>query len=204
MYSKNQTIAISDVEALNVSRLAKLGLKPLDYTVSRVQTLVHALATWIIVYLTAPLSAKGAVPDAVLLEQVIDGESQFFIYQDSGLPQLNRLQHLEEGHDFLFAEIPEGDLIPNVLKLVDNIIEKTDTGEEIKYRLIAEEFTGTVTESPKPSGLDNLIGTIAQYGEPKGERRAMLLEIGVADSDEGGIITLYTGRCLKLGEVKVY
>ncbi len=200
----NQTVEVSSAEAINASRLAKLGLKPLDYVVQRTATLTHALAKWTIIYLGSPVNAVGKINPAVLVIQDVDGQKAAYLYEDSGLASLNRASHVEAGNFFLFQQPEdENNFKFNDLKLTLNIHEDKDTGEAVDYTIVANEFTGQISENPQRSGLSNLMGTIANYVSKDG-RRAMLLEIGEADNSNGGLINLYTGYELKLSEIKVY
>jgi len=203
-FKPKSTVVISSEQALNASRKAKLGIKPLEYIAESVQILKNPLASWTIVKLSPPVNSSGGINPALLVIQKVDGKCSAYVYEDSGFPANNRADNVNGDGKWLFQEPTEPNFTFNSLKYSKTIDEEKDTGEKIGYDIIGSDFTGPVTELPVRSGLGPLTGTIANYNSAQGNYRAMILEIGAEDNEDGGLINLYTGYELKVSEIKVY
>lgn len=202
--SVGATLALSDTASLLARKATSGKLAPMDYTVERVAALhdSQGIADWVFVYLVNGVDPSDKL---VLTVQIVDNEEDFFVYVPSTLPVKNRAENVNDGNLWLFDEPSD----PNDFKVIElsytaSITETTDKGKEIvHFQKQMGERSGKYNECPKRSGLNNLLATYVPYSS-KDNEQAAILEIGAADSDDGGAITFFSGRQILSSEVTVY
>ena len=196
-YNAGCIVTLCDEETIKESLAAGKGIKPTEYTASKVITINEGnnLATWYILYLTET---------KILVVKSVDTAFDTFIYEDTKLPIGDRMQLIENECQWLFQTPQDINSFQTLdLKYSCDIKEIKDSGEEVTYYMKRQgEMSGNVRVSPLSSGISNLLGTIVEYESEDG-RQAILTEIGRVTNDNGGLISLYTGRKIPTKDIDI-
>jgi len=190
-------VTLCDEETLKESLSAGKGIKPIEYYIQKTSSIVegNGLATWHILHLTE---------SKILVIKCVDAAFDTFIYEDTQLPIGNRQDLIDNDCQWLF-QAPQDTNNFNVieLKYSCDIKETKDNGEEITYYMKRQgELTGHVHVSPVLSGVSVLLGTVVEYESEDG-RQAIITEIGNIENNNGGLITLYTGRKIPTKDIDI-
>ena len=190
-------VSLCDEETLKESLAAGKGIKPIQYYVQKTFSIVEGnqLATWHILHLTEI---------KILVVKCVDTAFDTFIYEDTKLPIGNRLQLINNDCQWLFQTPQDINNFNSLdLKYSCDIKETKDNGEEVTYYMKRQgELTGHVHASPVLSGITVLLGTVVEYESEDG-KQAIITEIGDIENNNGGLITLYTGRKIPTKDIDI-
>lgn len=200
-------ITLKDVETLTANMQAADGDELGDLEVRLVRRLseMDQLAEWILIYLDTPQKL-------VLLATIVDElVSLRLMFQPKEWIAGNRRQIIDRGdHGWLFLPpADEANFSLNELAYTDGTIEVPLPGGNAKavYGYKGNQFSCTVKENPRrQKGRGTMIATIAEYGSPDeslANRELVVVEIGLAENVDGGLIGLHVGAPIEFADVDV-
>lgn len=195
------TVALSDSGSIAISKKQTGNLSPLDMTVQSIGVLHdgNGLSDWVFITLVS-ISEK-----LMLCVQVVDEESDFFLYSPSELSVKNRSENIVSENLWLFDEPDD----PNNFRPLDLVYafkftEHPESGGEIEHlKKEMGDRTGQYSLTPPLSGLNQLVATYVPYSSKDGNQ-ACILEIGEINNENGGAIQLFSGTQIKETEVEIY
>ncbi len=206
------TVTLTDEQSISASLELGLGMKGLDYVVKSILKIKEkqGLAEWLM------FSLDDDEQEIYLVVKIVDQDLSVYVYYepdefDTG----NRRDVIERGESWVFEEPPDIDNfkyddLEYSREIVLNFEIVNEKGEEEEIEILFEMkgqgvLYGTCAHDPEQSGTENLMAAIVEYRtEDEYENpEAMILELGGAWSDEGGMITFMLGCTINLSEVDV-
>lgn len=197
----NDVVLISDQQSLQDSSKAGLGLKPLQYTVTEIITVqeMDDLATWMFFHLK-PTQAQ-IQQELVLLCKMVDTEMDLRIYYQTEFTPGSRSDIIKRGDLFLFQSPADPDNFKaSELKFTADLTHEGNRWELKGFG----EMNGEVSFKPYKSGMDEMVGTIAEYSLTQGESldaEILILEIGKGVE---GLVKMLAGCGINQSEIEVF
>lgn len=194
-------ISLSDAVTANQSVKAGKGFS-IDYTIEKVVRVKNELAEWIFYQL------KESELKICLMAKIVDDQIDIRVYQEvQDFLKGNRKDRIDQGDFWLFQEPADPDNFRYLELKYSAVLVQNLGNANLEFVQKMPEMDGICTEDPKPSGQDfELLATIAEYSASSkcDNPERMILEIGSAENEEGGLIVLLEGRNIAPSEVTVY
>lgn len=190
-----QTLVLTNKAALDISLAKGNGLDGIRESIETIWNIheENGLCEWVIMSLQAGhlwLSAR-------IVEQEV---SLFFYVADESITWGNRKDMVDNGEFWMFQE-PED---PDNFDYLDLRYTTNFSRDEIDFKQkIFGELEGRATENPSTNSSANLLASISEYVAEDVFKEAMLLELGDAANEEGGLIKLLIGESISSSEVDV-
>ena len=191
--SVGDVIILSDEDSLMESMKQGLGPVPhqfivKDYTVIKQ---FDNMVEWAIINITE---------EKVLLVRSVGDIQDVYVLKTAELPVGNRKTFIENDMLWLFQEPKDvNNFSYSELKYSMDIKETKDNGEEVLYIMKSQgELSGKAYIGS--SIHKNMLGTVVEYSTTDG-KQAVIVEVGDINNEDGGLITLYTGKIIPTKDV---
>lgn len=194
-------ITLSDAATLEERMKKGLGLAAPAYAVDRTIKCVHSgrLVEYVVLRLKE-------VTDTAIVVKIVDQNLDIRVYLEvSDFTKGNRKDMIAAENFWLYEEPknPEN-FTYNELRYSAEITRKVGDKAVVYTRKDPGEIDAECTENPALSGVGDLLATICEYlAEGVDNPELLILEVGSADCEEGGLITMFSGRNVGIGDVDV-
>lgn len=200
------TITLTDEQALRESVNGEL------YIVKEVMTIreLSDLCEWIFL----KLEGTGETPDSWLMVKIVDQELDLRVYfEDSESFEIgNREDMVERENLWLFQEPEDEEFEYGDLQYAQHVgwdfpgDNEGDDPIHVDYNVKGGgEMQGKVSFDPRRQGQQSFIATIVEYDTSDETTcpEMLFIEVGDADLEEGGLIRMMFGNCIRPTEAEV-
>lgn len=206
------TVTLTDEQSIKDSMDRGEGVRGRDYLVDTILKINadNRIAEWIVMHL------DDDEQDIFLVVKIVDQVFDIYVYfQPDEVETGDRRDIIDRGDNWIFAEPDDVENFKfNELEFSFEIFlndEKEDADGnfedfEILYKMKKQGVLyGTCFNEPSQSGLSRMFATIVEYHSDNETDNPELLitEIGGAESEHGGLITILLGCSVNLAEVDV-
>lgn len=206
-------VALNDERTLTAQMRSKLGIKPIDRKINNVQkvTIGNNLATIIL----CDITLENESVRKILFAKIVDDAFDVRVYsEDERFPKGNRLDLIENkslqmsANEHVFFDLPEGETLAECDLLPLKYTGAFNMGDLTYVLKQPGELEGEFRQYPPVSGMRYpLLATLCEYSLEKGKEanlevpsQAMILEVGSAECNEGGLISLWYGYPIQNNE----
>lgn len=194
-------VTLNDEGSILQSRKDGLGLKGIQYQVARTIEFQESgnLMTFLFFELTSPLGNRW-----LMVKIVDDAVEARVLIEPPDYESGNRRDLVLDRDEKWMFQPPKNtrDIILN-----DLVYTESFTWDGATYNKKRQgDINGETEEYPKPSGFSKQLATLAEYvaAEDKvANQQAVLLEIGPAESDDGGLLRLLVGNVVSVDDIDV-
>lgn len=198
------SIVLTDPQALRESVSGEM------YLVRSVTKIRHmeGLCEWIML----ELEGMGDTPDSWLMVKIVDQAVQLRVFFENDQFESGDRKDLVDNEDlWVFQEPEEEDFEYEELKYALHVGWDFDGDEEgdppihVDYNVKTGEMQGRVTYDPHRSGQSEHVATIVEYDTSDETTcpEMLLLEIGNAENEQGGMIRMMFGNDIQPTEAEV-
>lgn len=198
---RNKSIVImNDESSVLRSRQNGLGLKGIQYQVKRTIEFQESgnLMTFFFFELDSQLGMRWLmvkiVDDAIEARVLVEPPD----YESGNRHDLV----LDRDEKWIFQPPKTDNIILNDLVYTESFIWDGVTYNKKRQG----DINGETEEYPKPSGFSKQLATLAEYvasEDSVANQQAVLLEIGPAESDDGGLLRLLIGNVVNVDDIEV-
>lgn len=199
--SKGSIVTLNDESSIWRSKKYKLGLNGMQYTVKRVIEFTESEDLMRFYF----AEIEHALETRWLMVKVVDDDFDVrVLFEPTDYESGNRRDLvIDRDIKWMFKEPDTDEIVLNNLVYTESF----DWDKVVYNKKRQADINGESQERPKPSGFSKQLATLAEYccdGSVKADNpQALLLEIGPAESDDGGLLRLFLGYVIPTSEVEI-